>query len=343
MDYLRPTNKHNISINDIPINEGKYYAIKDFNKDLCEFTTSEYIHRYYDTCIHLIEIELVTDNIEFKLFNLKHTKIERKMVDDIVHINLIDTKFTTNKYIVKKKYSLFDLKTYDDLKLNIEDNDYIIEHACRLNNINFLNKNYRLNYSHRAIDMASANGHVNVLDWWKNNKLYMSYSILAIDLASSNGHIEVLEWWKNSGLELKYTRDAIDNASEKCLYEVLEWWKKSGLKIFHGNRTMNYATRDNDIKMLEWWKESGLECMYDRNIMTIALRSNDIKTIEWWINSGLQLNFDKVSFEYCSIEVIKWYKQSGLPKVIEDKQKIQDWWNNSCTSLRLKREFAIMI
>ena len=34
-----------------------------------------------------------------------------------------------------------------------------------------------------------------------------------VDLASKNGHIAVLEWFKNSEYEFKYTDDAIDWAS----------------------------------------------------------------------------------------------------------------------------------
>ncbi|KAI9215993.1 hypothetical protein BC828DRAFT_409924 [Blastocladiella britannica] len=63
------------------------------------------------------------------------------------------------------------------------------------------------------MDWASKNGHVNVLDWWRNSGLKLQYSYQAMDWASANGHVNVLDWWRDSGLELKYTHQAMDDAS----------------------------------------------------------------------------------------------------------------------------------
>ena len=45
----------------------------------------------------------------------------------------------------------------------------------------------------------------------------------AIDWASINGHLHILEWFKNSGFELKYTEHAIDRASASGRLHILEW------------------------------------------------------------------------------------------------------------------------
>ncbi|KAI9217509.1 hypothetical protein BC828DRAFT_418058 [Blastocladiella britannica] len=78
------------------------------------------------------------------------------------------------------------------------------------------------------MDDASRNGHVDVLEWWRNSGLELKYTRQAMDDASCNGHVDVLEWWRHSGLELKYTHQAMDQASNKGHINVLSWWQQGG-------------------------------------------------------------------------------------------------------------------
>ena len=72
---------------------------------------------------------------------------------------------------------------------------------------------------------ASNNGHISVLDWFKNSGFEFRYSDNAIDWASENGHVRVLHWFKKSGFEFKYSNWAIDWASKNRHVEVLNWFK----------------------------------------------------------------------------------------------------------------------
>ncbi|ORZ38647.1 hypothetical protein BCR44DRAFT_1510983 [Catenaria anguillulae PL171] len=56
-----------------------------------------------------------------------------------------------------------------------------------------------------AMDLASANNHVAVLDWWHINCEKLCFSVNAMDDTSANGHLRVLEWWARSGLEMRFT------------------------------------------------------------------------------------------------------------------------------------------
>ena len=63
-----------------------------------------------------------------------------------------------------------------------------------LNLIRILFNNVNIKYSKSEINWASENGHINVLEWFKNSDLEFKYS----NWASQNGHINVLKWFKNN-------------------------------------------------------------------------------------------------------------------------------------------------
>lgn len=82
---------------------------------------------------------------------------------------------------------------------------------------------------------ASWFGHGAVLYWCKESKFEMRWNFdmkwtdNAIDWASQNEHVEVLNWWKDSGLEMRWTKSAVYFAVQKCHVAVLEWWRESEL------------------------------------------------------------------------------------------------------------------
>jgi len=47
---------------------------------------------------------------------------------------------------------------------------------------------------------ASVNGHIKILQWWKDSGLPLLYSACAQTKAQANGHIDIYLWWKDSGL-----------------------------------------------------------------------------------------------------------------------------------------------
>ena len=108
-------------------------------------------------------------------------------------INLLFINNTLNKLVSESKiYS-----EYAQLKgVNKKE---ILKHCYKKGLINIL-KNYYWNGKNiiinDAISWASRNGHVAVLDWFKESGYEFKYSDYAINLASNNGHIAVLDWFK---------------------------------------------------------------------------------------------------------------------------------------------------
>ncbi|ORY38637.1 hypothetical protein BCR33DRAFT_426948 [Rhizoclosmatium globosum] len=69
-----------------------------------------------------------------------------------------------------------------------------------------------------------------ILDFWLNqDRASFKSSTMAMDFASQNGNLGVLQWWKDSGLELRFTSAAIDGARENGHIIVLDWWIESAI------------------------------------------------------------------------------------------------------------------
>lgn len=116
--------------------------------------------------------------------------IDFKLYIDLSILNKHSYQLITNTLIYKE---LTKIKNYD-IKLN---DDNIIDTYYRLGLINILKKlrghNKRVD-SKKSILFASAYGHVNILEWYKNLNLGFKFSYSEIKLASLRGHVEVLEW-----------------------------------------------------------------------------------------------------------------------------------------------------
>jgi len=190
-----------------------------------------------------------------------------------------------------------------------------------------------------TINGASAQGYVNILDWWLKNKtdklvrLQFKYDQDAIRCASEHGHVKVLDWWlkanRETGLELKYDKLAMDWASIKGHIHVLDWWKSSGLELKYSKLAFKMVS----IKTLNWWKNSGLELKQDPWTIHNCTGEGNLKVLDWWLNvhqeTGLELKYDQAA--------IDWASYHGMIRSL-------DWWlkANNETGLELKyTELAI--
>lgn len=103
-----------------------------------------------------------------------------------------------------------------------------------------------VSFSESVAKVASQNGHVGVLDTWrelKGEKMVFDYQVLVHP--TKNGHVEVLEWWKNysrsedgrPGGVVEYKTCDIEEALEDCVGSpdqedaVKRWWAKNGLNL----------------------------------------------------------------------------------------------------------------
>jgi hypothetical protein len=103
------------------------------------------------------------------------------------------------------------------------------------------NSGIPISHSESVAKIASAHGHVAVLDALreiKGEKMVFDNKVLVEP--TKNGHVEVLEWWKNfgkSGARVEYKTCDIEEALEDSVgsegetFEVKKWWAQNGLNL----------------------------------------------------------------------------------------------------------------
>ncbi|ORZ34352.1 hypothetical protein BCR44DRAFT_45256 [Catenaria anguillulae PL171] len=151
-------------------------------------------------------------------------------------------------------------------------------------------------YSEHALNAASADNRVHVLDWWlklhrQDPELYpLLYSESALDSASWNGHVQVLDWWLDSGLELRFSWAALADASEAGRVYVLDWWlraeKEGKLKRDCSSRVLDRASFGNHVSVLDWWVDKGelpsLIGKYSDQAIAVAASRGHVDVLKWW-------------------------------------------------------------
>ncbi|KAL1306266.1 hypothetical protein AAFC00_004355 [Neodothiora populina] len=197
------------------------------------------------------------------------------------------------------------------------------------------------NYTAEAVDGASRQGFVHVLEWWQKSGLKLLYTEAALEQASSQGHMDVLEWWHNlishQPMEHDTTgSDSMTTASENhrrplkskpgksiCYAtqagnaDVVRWWVESGIAFAHEDTVAKLASTHGHVNVLETWHElKGSKMIYDNQVLVGATKMGHVDVLEWWKQSGL-----RVEYKTCDVE-------EALEDGIEGRKgdEVRRWW-----------------
>ncbi|KAL1901912.1 hypothetical protein Sste5346_001617 [Sporothrix stenoceras] len=163
-------------------------------------------------------------------------------------------------------------------------------------------------------------GKTEILDWWVRSPSFLEkqYDAEALDGASKNGYLHVLEWWRRSGLPFKYTEAALEQASAKGHVRVLEWWREASIAnvpgvILKPGRSLICAAQYGRVDAIRWWEESGINGGHQDAICKVASRWGQVDVLELWRELR---GDDKIVFNHQVL--VEATMHSHLP--------VLDWW-----------------
>ncbi len=205
-----------------------------------------------------------------------------------------------------------------------------------------------------------------ILDWWVRSPSFLEkqYDSEAIDGASKNGYVHVLEWWRRSGLPLKYTEAALEQASARGHNHVLEWWHEAARSnpdiMLKPGRSLITAAQHGQLSVIRWWERSGINPSYQDSVCKTASRWGQVEVLELWrelrgddeITSNFQVLVEPTMHSH--IAVLDWWKKfahgalpgmSGRPAKrvqyrtmdieealedsIGDQTAVRKWWSEN--------------
>ncbi|KAJ3350708.1 hypothetical protein GGF32_004670 [Allomyces javanicus] len=171
------------------------------------------------------------------------------------------------------------------------------------------------------MDYASANGHIDVLEWWYDARARGLIRTLPyqspLSKASGNGHVHVLDWWWRRAGHLSTLK------RERWLGYLKRWPGYSAPII---NLAMKEALYKNHVHILERWKRlivdahtdaSGKSPSVDR---AVTQENSEVPPPpSWWTDCGFAGNgwahvadFGKASYNG-ALEAIRWWAAHKLP------------------------------
>lgn len=207
-------------------------------------------------------------------------------------------------------------------------------------------------YTDDAMDQASANGFVHVLDWWKNSGLTLKYSEAALEIASGRGHLEVLEWWRRSSkyapgrndndlrkhplgeqrmtkadaapipclLYLKPGR-SISNATQSGHLPVLRWWAHSTIPFSHEDTLLKLASAHGHVHLLDFWlaHRGASKLLFDSSILVAPTKLGHANVLEWWKEQARRGM--RVEYKICDVEEALEDARGGA-----GAEEVRRWW-----------------
>src|SRR3569833_2329580 len=170
-------------------------------------------------------------------------------------------------------------------------------------------------------------GRTEILDWWYRSPSFLEkqYDSEALDGASKNGYIHVLDWWRRSGLPLKYSEKALEQASARGHVHVLDWWGEASMSSPHTplkpGRSLVYAAQYGWLPVISWWEESAVNVPHQDLVCMTASRWNQVKVLELWrhlrgdneITFNAQILVDPTILSH--IGVLNWWKEYAHGKL----------------------------
>lgn len=116
----------------------------------------------------------------------------------------------------------------------------------------------------KSIIYAAQNGQAATLQWWVNSGIPFGHEASVARIASANGHIDVLQLWKEcKGAKMQYDNQVLVGPTKNGHVDALEWWKQSKYTVEYKTCDIEEALEDSlggsgEDWIRAWWARNGL-------------------------------------------------------------------------------------
>lgn len=116
----------------------------------------------------------------------------------------------------------------------------------------------------KSLIFAAQNGQVAALKWWGASEIPTAHEDAVARIASANGHVDVLQLWKEcKGEKMQYDHQVLVGPTKNGHADVLEWWKKSAYRVEYKTCDIEEALEDSlggdgQDRIRAWWARNGL-------------------------------------------------------------------------------------
>ena len=146
---------------------------------------------------------------------------------------------------------------------------YILPNDSSSQNLRITNKRassplpFRLKVG-KSLIFAAQNGQTTALRWWEASGIPTAHEEAVARIASANGHVDVLQLWRDcKGEKMQYDHQVLVGPTKNGHADVLEWWKQSGYKVEYKTCDIEEALEDSlggdgEDRIRAWWARNGL-------------------------------------------------------------------------------------
>jgi len=176
----------------------------------------------------------------------------------------------------------------------------------------FIDRKLPLKLTNFAIDMASGNGHIHMLDILI--QYTQEYSKLALNLSILHGHTNSIIWWLNSKLPLNYDHTFVDRLCEYGLEDIINTWLQHDKEFIYSENAIDLAIKNGHYNILFKWPLK-YPIKYSYKAIEYACNNDRIDVLQWFVDHNLPIYLPHDISKFKSQNVVDWlinYKMCKL-------------------------------
>ena len=132
-------------------------------------------------------------------------------------------------------------------------------------------------------------------------------------LAAAGGHLEALQWAREQHPPCPSSEETCVAAVEGGHLEVLKWAWEHGCPC--GVETCAAAAKDGRLEVLQWAREQDPACPWDERTCAGAAAGGHLEVLQWAREHGCPWNHDTCAYaaEFGHLDVLKWARENHCP------------------------------